>query len=46
LKGIQQGKIEDTFGWNSKVEEVELSNYSTGQTTNGGVHDENVDELP
>ena len=45
LKGIQAGKIKDTFGWNSKVEEVDLKKYAIGETTNG-VNGANVDTLP
>jgi branched-chain amino acid aminotransferase len=29
LKGIQAGKIEDTFGWNSKVEDVNAKKYAS-----------------
>ena len=45
LKGIQLGKIKDTFGWNSKVEEVDIKKYAAGEQTNG-VNGENVDKLP
>jgi branched-chain amino acid aminotransferase len=45
LKGIQFGKIKDTFGWNSKVEEVDVKKYAAGEQTNG-VNGENVDKLP
>jgi branched-chain amino acid aminotransferase len=45
LKGIQLGKIKDTFGWNSLVEEVDIKKYETGYQTNG-VNGESVDELP
>ena len=45
LKGIQLGKIKDTFGWNSKVEEVDIKKYATGEQTNG-VSGDNVDQLP
>ncbi|CZT42893.1 related to branched-chain amino acid aminotransferase [Rhynchosporium secalis] len=45
LKGIQNGKIQDTFGWNSKVEAVDVKNYSTGEQTNG-TNGESVDKLP
>ena len=45
LKGIQLGKIKDTFGWNSKVEEVDVKKYATGEQTNG-VNGENLDQLP
>ncbi|KAF2499830.1 branched-chain-amino-acid aminotransferase [Lophium mytilinum] len=33
LKGIQQGKIDDTFGWLGKVKEPQ--GYSNGSVTNG-----------
>lgn len=45
LKGIQLGKIKDTFGWNSLVEEVDIEKYATGEQTNR-VNEENVDKLP
>jgi len=45
LKGIQQGKIEDTFGWTSPVSQVDATNYSAGEQTNG-VNGDNVDKLP
>jgi branched-chain amino acid aminotransferase len=45
LKGIQLGKIKDTFGWNSEVREVDVKNYAAGETTNG-VNAEHVDKLP
>ncbi len=45
LKGIQAGKIKDTFGWNLKVEQVDLKKYTVGEQTNG-TNGENVDTLP
>ncbi|KAF8846549.1 branched-chain-amino-acid aminotransferase [Acephala macrosclerotiorum] len=45
LKGIQMGKIKDTFGWNLKVEEVDLAKYAAGEQTNG-VNGYSVDKLP
>jgi branched-chain amino acid aminotransferase len=30
LKGIQLGKIKDTFGWNSEVKEVDVKSYAAG----------------
>lgn len=45
LKGIQLGKIKDTFGWNSEVKEVDMKNYTAGESTNG-VDAEHVDRLP
>ncbi|CAL3961979.1 unnamed protein product [Diplocarpon coronariae] len=45
LKGIQRGKIKDTFGWNSKVEKVGAQKYSVGETTTG-TNGGNVDKLP
>ncbi|KAI6715454.1 hypothetical protein JHW43_002023 [Diplocarpon mali] len=45
LKGIQRGKIKDTFGWNSKVEKVGAQKYSVGETTTGA-NGGNVDKMP
>jgi branched-chain amino acid aminotransferase len=45
LKGVQSGKIKDTFGWRSLVEEVELAKYTAGEQTNG-VNGENISRLP
>jgi len=45
LKGIQQGKIKDTFGWNSKVSQMDVTKYATGEQTNG-VNGHSVDKLP
>jgi branched-chain amino acid aminotransferase len=45
LKGIQLGKIPDTFGWNSKVEEVDVKKYASEPSTNG-INGHNVDNLP
>ena len=45
LKGIQQGKIKDTFGWNSAVEQIDIKKYAVGEQTNGVIGD-NIDELP
>ena len=45
LKGIQAGKIKDTFGWNSKVEAVDVKKYFSGESTNG-VNGTSVDTLP
>jgi len=44
LKGIQAGKIDDTFGWNSKVEEVDLKKYEAA--VSNGVNGGNIDQLP
>jgi branched-chain amino acid aminotransferase len=46
LKGIQQGKIKDTFGWNSKVEEVDIKEYTAEQTNGKGVNGGSIDSLP
>ena len=48
LKGIQNGKIKDTFGWNSKVSEVDAKKYSANSDPKAanGVNGENIDELP
>ncbi len=45
LKGIQAGTLKDTFGWNMKVEPVDIKKYSTTENTNG-VDEQNVDKLP
>ncbi len=45
LKGIQAGKLKDTFGWNMKVEPVDIKKYSETESTNG-VNGQNVDQLP
>ncbi len=45
LKGIQAGKLEDTFGWNSKVEAVDVKKYTAGEQTSG-TNGESVDKLP
>ncbi|PBP17311.1 branched-chain-amino-acid aminotransferase [Diplocarpon rosae] len=45
LKGIQNGKIQDTFGWNSKVEKVDAQKYSVADTANGTIG-ESIDKLP
>ncbi|KAH8665213.1 aminotransferase [Tricladium varicosporioides] len=44
LKGIQLGKIKDTFGWNTKVEKVDITKYSAGESN--GVYNKTVDSLP
>ena len=49
LKGIQQGKIEDKFGWLEYVEEAKrfangMNGHTNGEVTNGV--DSTVDELP
>jgi branched-chain amino acid aminotransferase len=47
LKGIQAGKIKDTFGWNRKVKFADVKKYSVeaGETTNG-LNGSSVDQLP
>lgn len=45
LKGIQAGKIKDTFGWTSKVEAVDINKYAA-EAHNNGVNGQNVDQLP
>lgn len=45
LKGIQLGKIKDTFDWNSEVKEVDPNNYGPGESTSD-VNAEHVDKLP
>ncbi|KAJ9640228.1 hypothetical protein H2204_003453 [Knufia peltigerae] len=44
LKGIQQGKVEDQFGWNFTVTEPPQE-FSKQNTANGGVNG-GVDQLP
>lgn len=50
LKGIQAGKIKDTFGWNSPVTELDITKYTAGEQTNGtsGTNGEtaSIDKLP
>ena len=46
LKGIQQGKIKDTFGWNSKVEAVDIKRHTSKQTNGTGVNGGTIDSLP
>ena len=45
LKGIQLGKIKDTFNWNSLVEEADIKKYAAGGQTNG-INGDSVDKLP
>lgn len=45
LKGIQMGKIKDTFGWNLLVKEVASQKYAAGEQTNG-TNGVTVDKLP
>jgi len=45
LKGIQAGKIKDTFGWNLTVKEVDPQKYTAGEHTNG-VNGNSIDKLP
>jgi branched-chain amino acid aminotransferase len=45
LKGIQQGKIEDTFGWNTKVTQVDINKY-TAETQINGMNGNTIDNLP
>jgi len=46
LKGIQTGKIKDTFGWNEKVQEHKRTDFErAGEVTNGVGH-EMIDTLP
>ncbi|KAI5358325.1 Putative aminotransferase class IV, branched-chain amino acid aminotransferase II [Septoria linicola] len=47
LKGIQQGKVKDEFGWVEKVREYKESEYEAdGAGKAGGVNGESVSELP
>ncbi|KAG9238563.1 aminotransferase [Amylocarpus encephaloides] len=43
LKGIQAGKIEDTFGWNMKVAKVDEKKYDAGEAN--GVNGNTIDSL-
>ncbi|KAF2429895.1 branched-chain-amino-acid aminotransferase [Tothia fuscella] len=47
LKGIQQGKIKDTFGWLNRVEEPTgfWSKSKSNGTSNGLLEEDNVDAL-
>jgi branched-chain amino acid aminotransferase len=45
LKGIQAGKIKDTFNWNSKVEEMDIKKYTTAEHIDGA-NGESVNKLP
>lgn len=48
LKGIQQGKIKDTFGWLDYVEEVQIQGYGemNGTDVLDGEVNSNIDKLP
>jgi branched-chain amino acid aminotransferase len=46
LKGIQQGKVKDQFGWNVTIEAPPKDFVAGSAETNGTVHDGDVDELP
>lgn len=47
LKGIQTGKIEDTFGWTEKVREARLGDYEHGSEEEAdGVDVGSVSKLP
>lgn len=47
LKGIQQGKIKDTFGWNFEVTAPPKDFAdAVGNGVNGEVHQKQIDELP
>ncbi|TAQ88095.1 hypothetical protein B7494_g3575 [Chlorociboria aeruginascens] len=50
LKGIQGGKIKDSFGWNTQVEQVPVGKYTdtAGETNgiNGHENGTSVDALP
>ena|ERR1700712_4705907 len=48
LKGIQVGKIKDTFGWNDVVPEARgytSSEATNGKSTNGGVEARSADAI-
>jgi len=46
LKGIQQGKVEDSFGWNSQVKEFKRSEYEKASGEANGVDSKTAGELP
>ena len=48
LKGIQQGKIKDSFGWNFEVTAASPENFVDDMVNgaNGDVHPRKIDELP
>lgn len=46
LKGIQQGKIEDKFGWLQRVEKPQGYTADVTEGTNGFADSDNVDKLP
>jgi len=46
LKGIQAGKIKDTFGWNKTVEKLNIKDFTAGETNGSNGLSGNVDKLP
>lgn len=45
LKGIQAGKLKDTFGWNKIVEKLDVKDFTTEANDINGLNG-NVDKLP
>lgn len=46
LKGIQSGKIQDTFGWNKVVEKLDINDFTTTEKDGDNGLNGNVDKLP
>lgn len=46
LKGLQQGKVEDTFGWVEAVREYKAGEYATDGAGKTGVNGKTPSELP
>ena len=46
LKGIQNGKVEDSFGWNFTVNEPKKGEYESEEENTNGVGHQMVDKLP
>jgi branched-chain amino acid aminotransferase len=46
LKGIQQGKVEDTFGWVENVREYKSDEYATDGASERAVNGKTPSELP
>lgn len=46
LKGIQAGKIKDTFGWNKIVEKVDVKDFTSEESNGSDALNGNVDILP
>ncbi|ATZ46293.1 hypothetical protein BCIN_01g09170 [Botrytis cinerea B05.10] len=46
LKGIQAGKLKDTFGWNKIVEKLDIKNFTNAETNDSNGLNGNLDQLP